>query len=177
MRPGGTNITLEQQKLVEDHHYLITSTMRNMNIPYYVSDDYYGYAAEGLCNAALKHNPMNGDFRSFAIECIKNRIRSERNRQMVRNEALIVQSIDDSNSKYMINKISYEDFKNKFCVEGTFSEKLSFINSREANVLEMIAQGYTYAECADQINMSESGIKKLVKRVRRKIKNELEKEK
>ena len=144
-----------------------------MNIPDYTKDDYYGHAAEGLCSAALCFDSSKGKFKSLAVACIRNRINAERTRSMQirdgQKSSFVEVFIEDEQVKYDLEEKSVEVFKNNLNLEGTFSDFFRTLNSREVKIVSLIGAGYTYEEISKRIGLSVSGIKKIVKKIRRKI--------
>lgn len=164
-------LTKRQKKLVEEYHYLIGGTIKKMNIPEYAKDDYYGFAAEGLCNAAIKYTPAKGAFQSLAITCIVNRINSERRKIFATHkrgfgDAASV-SIDDKNSKYILDQKSFERFRD-YSQENGFYDFFCCLDDREKIIVKMIEQGYIYDEIAKHLEISVSCVKKIVKKIKRK---------
>lgn len=65
----------EQRKLVEQNHNLIYSAMRKFGIRRQDFDDYYGFAAIGLCKAAIDYDKTRSkSFSTYAYLCIQNEI-------------------------------------------------------------------------------------------------------
>jgi len=68
-------LTKEQQQFVADNegliNYMYTKKFRFLKAPY---DFYYGYAAIGLCKAAIAYDANKGSFFALAYLCIKSEI-------------------------------------------------------------------------------------------------------
>ena len=66
----------EQRKLVEQNHNLIYSAMTKCGIRRQDFDDYYGFAAIGLCKAAIDYDKTRCiSFSTYAYLCIEYEIR------------------------------------------------------------------------------------------------------
>lgn len=67
---GACRLTEEQRKMVEDNYGLIYTALKKCCLQYEY-EDYYGVAAEGLCNAVRTYDPNRGvKFSTYAMKCM-----------------------------------------------------------------------------------------------------------
>ena len=65
----------EQRKLVEQNHNLIYSAMTKCGIRRQDFDDYYGFAAIGLCKATIDYDESKAkSFSTYAYKCMQKEI-------------------------------------------------------------------------------------------------------
>lgn len=150
--------------------------MKKMCIPSYVRDDYYGFAAEGLCKAAMYYDSSKGKFDPFANQCIKNEINDER-KHLFQTDKCKGNSNAIHFDDYIENQLEkreYKKFQKSLNIEGTISEVMGRCNYREVKILQMIYEGYTYDEIAQELEMSVSGVKKIMSRIRKRVKEKCE---
>jgi len=99
-KPNKTKLNKETQKLVLDHLYLIKDFFSKNN---YDFDDMEQAANLGLCEAAIRFNPIKGKlFRIYAIFWIEKYVKLEYNRLNVVH--LCNQHLRDAIFKYEIYK-------------------------------------------------------------------------
>ena len=159
-------MTEQQDKLVADHHYLITQCMKICKIPLKFHDDYYGDAAIGLCEAAIKFDRLNlniVEFPAYSRRVIINRIHNLRKRSTRKKRQLVEVSIHAGEN------VEDETFQNNFDFMSTFTAICCLLLVEEQIIVRMMLDGYTYEEIGEELNITRSGVCKRLKRMRRRL--------
>ena len=159
-------MTKQQEKLVTDHHYLIAQCMKICKIPLKFHDDYYGDAAIGLCEAAIKFDELNlniGEFPVYSRTVIVNKIRKLQERNMCKKRYVIEVPI------HRCNNIEDKIFENNLDIWLIFYGIYGLLYMKEQIIVKMILEGYTCAEIGDKLGMSGQAIHKRIKKIRKRL--------
>lgn len=144
--------------------------MAAMNIPWYVRDDYYGCAAEGLCLAAMDYSPDRGKFSSIAIRYIRNKIADERDRVLNTHKRSFVElPMEEKNTVYQVDKMFQKVFENNSIMGCHFEDEIRMLSNRDRKIILLKYKGYTVQEIADMENVSRALVRKRMKYIKRKL--------
>ena len=154
----------EQRKLVEQNHNLIYSAMTKCGIRRQDFDDYYGFAAIGLCKAAIDYDKTRSkSFSTYAYLCIQNeitvynkyRFRQKRkgNMNTISYNHMLDDWDEDKNEKNIIFKLNFQD-------------KCYTLNNKDRMIVDLKSKGYTYQEIAKMFGTSFQAIQQKIKKMR-----------
>lgn len=169
--------TKQKKKFAEENHNLIYSFLNKHNLSI---DEYYDVAAIGYCKAVQNFDSSRGvSFSTYAFYCMMNSCRMEiRNSKYLRTipkDKLVYYQQNITNGKdqeYNLEEILVED---KLCLEDEVTTNLAFkhfldtIDKRDAEILKLLVKGRTQIEIAEDLNMSQSYVSRLIKNIRKKL--------
>lgn len=163
-------LTPEQQEVVKQNHNLIYFYLHKNNLSI---EDYYDLAAIGLCKASLTYEEHKGAFSTYALICIRNEIGIERrkflasHRQIYKNILSLDKEVENNkeNTFTLADIIPYKDNDfTAFELRQDLQELLKD-NPVELEILKMYYLGFTQTEISKQVNISQSYISRLIKRI------------
>lgn len=166
----------EQRKLVEQNHNLIYSAMRKCGIRRQDFDDYYGFAAIGLCKAAIDYDETRSkSFSTYAYLCIQNEItvynkyRFRQKRKGDMNTISYNHMLDDWDEYKNENSFLLKDeenFEKNIIFKLNFQDKCYTLNNKDRMIVDLKSKGYTYQEIAKMFGTSFQAIQQKIKRIR-----------
>jgi len=157
-------LTEEQRNFVARNHNLIYYCFLSMKLPKRKWDDYYSYAAEGLCKASKVFDEKRGRFSTIALHIMKKEIYREYTKERAKKR-----NADDTASMDSLKDKGREDyFEDKLIRNYDFHHFFDKFSEREKNVIKMIYGGYIYDEIAKELGVSKSTIDKDISNMRRK---------
>lgn len=166
----------EQRKLVEQNHNLIYSAMRKFGIHRQDFDDYYGFAAIGLCKAAIDYDETRSkSFSTYAYLCIQNEImvynkyRFRQRRKGDMNTISYNHMLDDWDEDKNENSFLLKDeenFEKNIIFKLNFQDKCYTLNNKDRMIVDLKSKGYTYQEIAKMFGTSFQAIQQKIKRMR-----------
>lgn len=146
-------LTTEQQKMVEDNHNLIYWYIHSKNLNL---DDWYDLLAIELCITAIKYKPERGSFSNYFKLRADGMLSKEYNKaQSIKRKGTTVEYLDDVVSKTRVYNLEDDVILN------------DMMNSKDSHILKMKSEGYTQAEIAEVLDVSQSYISKLLKQVKK----------
>lgn len=154
--------------------------------PYFLaggdSEDLIQEGMLGLLSAIRNFNPNgNASFKTYAEQCIRNRILSAIEsaacfKHFPLNQSVSMENFDEINSSdlRMIGENVYfreteEQVLAKESESELFSNRYDLLSKFEKNVLEMYLQGHSYKEIAEILNRTEKSVDNAVQRIRKKF--------
>jgi len=161
-------LTYEQKLIVESNHSLIYGFAHkyNVNIP-----EYYGLLAQTLCEAVLAWDENLGSLTTiFYTMALNNLINEKRNlkhqcRSANINTVQIIEDIPDEDgdiSKYGHIPVSFESGFDEISEIEWLSQKYNC----DARLVELLIDGRTQTEIANELNVSQSTISEAIKKIR-----------
>lgn len=165
-------LTEEQQKLVENNHNLIYYFCNKKNLDI---EDFYDIFAESLCKAALHYNPQtNSSFSNYVIYIMKKDLADYYkfiNRKQRNDENIKLISLDDNlyDSDESVSKLLGVDYSAD--VESMIIEReiWRILTPKEANIVRLIDNGFSYEEICKTMNCTKSNISKIMNKVKKKV--------
>lgn len=165
----------ERDELIEDYIPLAKSICKKYyNLPY---EERYSEALYGLVKAARNFDPEKGNFAPYARKVINNQLKTYSNSRNSREEfcldfnSLEAMSDDyDAANKKNIKAI-YDKEDNYKRID--FMSVLSVLTKKEKLLVIYIAKGYSQSECAEQLDISQPTVSRMLDRLKEKecIKN------
>lgn len=147
----------EQRKQVEENHNLIYwyANKRHLDI-----NEWYGLLAIELCKTVMKYDADKGSLGNYF---------------MLRCDGVMSKEYKKSQSqKRLHTEITYIEeahaIPNTTDIERSY-ELQEWIESDTHGILQMKADGYTQKEIAEQLNVSQSYVSKIIKRLREEYLN------
>ena len=173
-------LTEEQKKMVEDNHGLIMWYLNENDLPY---EEYYDICAIAMCRAAIRFNPENGvQFSTYATKAMENEIKSyHRNKHAsVRNNhsrrvslSTQVRSYDDNEKLTLSDVIADSGFGGKSPEDIVMSRSFTCsLTEREAMVVQMVIDGYTYREIGAEIGCTHQNVHRIMSKAKEKLRKE-----
>lgn len=169
-------VTSEQETLVAGHVNLAYSVVWKgyTQNPYYDTNDLIGIALWGLCKAASGYDESKGPFMPYAKRAISNAILNElrtcRNHlpQTVSMETPISEgwSIGDT----LCGADAFESADMRMMMRAALKNE----PYRNIKILNLYAKGYSQAEIAKAVWLSQPTVNKILKRMEQKIRAEYE---
>lgn len=168
-------LTLEQQKLVEDNHNLIYSLLKAMSVS---ADDYYDVAAIGLCQAAALFDASKGlKFSTYAYTAMRNEVLKEiRKDKAIKNGGgAITVSLQEPTTQddepltigdgIPANYGNPDDMLAVESIHGTIDK----LNPKHQEVMKLFISGYKQGEIADIIGTSQANVSRIICKCRKDI--------
>ena len=156
--------------------YIIDRVLADMQLEH---EDNYEIGALALCNAALMFNerrPLK-EFKSYAYVAIRNKIidslKKERRYKRQLNIISISELFNKESNTYMPTyemALKCDEFENDIVFCLAVIQSVTFLNSRDKNIMRSLLGGYTAQEIADHYGISRQRIIQIKKRIGRKIK-------
>lgn len=168
----------EQRKLVEQNHNLIYSAMTKCGIRKQDFDDYYGFAAAGLCKAVVDYNESKAkSFSTYAYKCMRKeiiaytrwRFADKRDERLIVSYNQLMNDLDENEKEYsflLSDKKNNEKNSNFWLI---FKDKMRILNNRDRMIVILKAQGHTVKEIGQTINLSAPAVHKRLKKLRETI--------
>lgn len=166
----------EQRKLVEQNHNLIYSAMRKFGVRRQDFDDYYGFAAVGLCKAVVGYDESKAkSFSTYAYKCMRTEIAAynrwrfadKRDERLTVSYNQLMNDLDEENEKeysfLLSDKKTNEKNSNFWLI---FNDKIQILNNRDRMIIVLKAQGYTVKEIGKAMNISGQAVHKRLKKLR-----------
>lgn len=155
LQEGVTQVMLneEQEKLVEENHKLIYwyIKIRHLDI-----EEWYDLLAIELCHTIMKYDSEKGSISNYF---------------KLRADGLVSKEYKKSQSQKRANEtISYIENVHYVVHDTQMTEELELKEWMEINnkdILNLKSQGYTQSEIANQLNVSQSYISKILKKARK----------
>lgn len=170
-------MTDEQKKLVEDNHSLIYLVINNMGVSI---EENYDIAAIALCNAAIRYNPKEYAFSTYACKCIKNEIMKDfvagkrQKRALYDNlisyDAPLCSSYDDGEEINLLEQI-----KSKVSVEDEvlskimYSEVVEQLGKADNRILRFFEKGLKQKEIAEILGVTQQRVSIVKRRVEKML--------
>lgn len=165
----------EQRKLVEQNHNLIYSAMTKCGIRRQDFDDYYGFAAIGLCKAAIDYDESKAkSFSTYAYKCMRTeimaydrwRLADKRDERLTVSYNQLMNDLDENEKEYsflLSDEKNNEKNSNFWLI---FGDKIRILNNKDRMIIALKAQGYTIKEIGQVINISAPAVHKRLKKLR-----------
>ena len=154
----------EQRKLVEQNHNLIYSAMTKCGIRRQDFDDYYGFAAIGLCKAAIDYDKTRSkSFSTYAYLCIQNEI-TVYNKYRFRQKRK--GNMNTISYNHMLDDWDEENFEKNIIFKLNFQDKCYTLNNKDRMIVDLKSKGYTYQEIAKMFGTSFQAIQQKIKKMR-----------
>lgn len=163
-------LTSEQQEVVMKNHGLIYFYLHKNNLSI---EDYYDLAAIGLCKAVLTYEKHKGAFSTYAFLCMQCEIATEKrkflayHRQVYKNMLSLDTEVENNkeNTFTLTDIIPYKDNAfTAFELRQDLQELLKD-NPVELEILKMYYLGFTQKEISKKVNISQSYISRLIRRI------------
>lgn len=166
-------LTDQQRKLVEENELLIYSFLHKNHLDI---SEYYGCAAEGLCQAAYKYDPSKGfTFATFAYVVMRNQfLHDMRDEKKWRRfgftslDAPVYESRDGNQMFLEPSESGFEDAVEDSMVLCKALENVKFTD-KEKFVLREHLQGVTQKKTSETIGLSQAQVSRIVIKCRRKL--------
>lgn len=164
-----------QQKLVEENHDLIFAFLEKHNLSLDDTEDWYGSAAIGLCNAAVLYTSNGGDkFPAIAYECMDNEVKRGRD-QNNRGIPNIV-SLDDKTiwSYFVSSGFAPADPEFRVFLHDAIDIALRELSDCDKAIIElMIGHGSTPEDAAQKLGFPAAHVLKVFESFISKVKSYL----
>jgi|GEM_PF-6038175 len=157
-------MTNEQNKMIEDNYDLVVSCIKVMKA--YPIEDYTGLASIALCEAAIDYKSCeNTKFRTFAANCIKNKLKDEfrkntRLKDILNNPNIVSLDYMVDNSIYDYDICTYE-FENELISNIFINLIREQINEKKFFIFQKILEGYNKTEISEQLRCSRPNVSKI----------------
>lgn len=180
-------LTDEQRHMVENNVNLVYKCLNSAGYVSSRSDAEQELMLE-LCAAARNYDSSKGKFSTYAVACIKHRIKELKakgdlwgaTRQFKKGEQMYVGfKVTSLNRKMEGNDEELEQIdiipSTEISVEDavlsnlTFGQFMAQLSDKDRRILEMRLEGYTYQEIADYIGISEAHACRRVKQLVKKL--------
>ena len=148
-------LTEEQSKMVEENHNLIYWYIHKVNLDI---EEWYDLLAIELCYAVKLYDPSRGSFTNYF---------------KVRADGAVYKEYRKNNAqKRICNELSYIENIETIPLEDTviLEESLEFqefADKTNREILELKYNGYTQKEIAEKLQVSQSYISKILKKMRK----------
>lgn len=186
-------LNLQQQNIVQQNHQLIYHALHKTVYRSSELDDYYGYAAEGLCKAAKTYNSDKGAFSTYAVHLMQNEIRMEARREKRRTNDNNLWSLEQMECEDPVDErdclseieemydfgwiFDDDEKKRKKMIFTYIIRKIEHIVSqREREMLKMLIDGKTQTEIGQAFQITQSQVSRNVKKLKTKVMNALREE-
>lgn len=146
-------LTDEEKLLVEENHNLIYWFMKNHEISV---DEYYDVFAEELCKTVQCYDPSKSSLSNFYNIRCKNLLSNINKSNGYQKRSAVVIEFDDTSQ----HPIDSSDMGSLFAIND-------FINKDTTGILDLLVKGYTQHEIATMLNMSQSNVNRVLKKLRK----------
>ena len=171
-------LTKEQQQFVADNEWLIRymfyKKFRYLRTTY---EYYYGYAAIGLCKAAIAYDKTKGSFFSLAYLRIKSEITHalESERKDIQPLLSLNTPINDENEPDEIESIipapdKWEELEYKILVESVYQKVEHVLTAKEKESLKLCLYGMTNKEISKKLGIGYDTTTKRISGAKKKCK-------
>ena len=162
-------LTDEQRKVVEENHNLIYKVLNDHCLDV---DEWYDVAAIGLCKAAQLFKPESGfKFSTYAYTSIYNVvcrqiIASKTEHRLPPGGGLLYLeekygNFEEDNKLEDLIPASNNSFVDDIITINDFKESLKKLNSRDQEIILLLADGYTYQAAGDTLGVSRERVRQI----------------
>lgn len=165
-------MTEQQQKFVELNHNLIYSFLQKYHLPI---EDWYGWAAIGLCKAAMTFKDDVSSFSTYAYRCMFNAVMMEKRKETQAGtipEHLIFyyqaefDAENDGDSISFLETIpSKDDVEADALAKAILDELNKILKPRDRLVFQMFRNGYKQREISRMVGCSQPHISRIKKKL------------
>ena len=168
-------LTLEQQKLVEDNHNLIYSFLNSHGLSI---DDYYDVAAIGLCQAAALFDASKGlKFSTYAYTAMRNEVLKEiqKDKAIKNGGGAITVSLQEPTTQddepltigdgIPANYGNPDDVLAVDCAVDNINK----LCPKHREIMKLFISGYKQGEIADIIGTSQANVSRIICKCRKDI--------
>ena len=164
----------EQRKLVEQNHNLIYSAMTKCGIRRQDFDDYYGFAATGLCKAAIDYDESKAkSFSTYAYKCMRTEIRAydrwrfadKRDERLTVSYNQLMNDLDENEKEYSFLLSDEKNNEKNLIFSLCFDEKIRILNNRDRIIINLKKKGYTNEEIGNALGVTYQAIQYQLKKI------------
>lgn len=164
-------MTEQQQKIVEDNHNLIYSFLQKYHLPI---EDWYGWAAIGLCKAAMTFKDDVSSFSTYAYRCMFNAVMMEKRKETQAGtipEHLIFyyqaefDAENDGDSISFLETIPSKDDVEWDAISNVIFEEFNItLKPRDRVIFQMFQNGYKQREIGRAVGCSQAQVSRIKKK-------------
>ena len=168
----------EQRKLVEQNHNLIYSAMTKCGIRRQDFDDYYGFAAIGLCKAAIDYDESKAkSFSTYAYKCMQKeiiaytrwRFADKRDERLTLSYNQLMKDLDEDEKEYSFLLADKKNNEKKLIFFLCFDEQMRILNNKDRLIINLKAKGYTNEEIGNTLGVTYQAIQYQLKKIKNKL--------
>lgn len=165
-----------QRKLVEDNHNLIYSFLKDHKLGLNDTEDWYGIAATGLCNAACVFDASRGNsFSTLAYKCMENEVRREKKKQR-KNVTEVLNLDSEVSEEYNCSLADIiqdpDDFTYGVYINDSIKTALGELSDRDRLILRLIiGNGMTHEKVAQHVGLSRPYVTRVYRAFISKVKH------
>lgn len=157
--------------MVEKNHNLIYSFLQKQHLSV---EDWYGFAAIGLCKAAITFNKEMSHFSTYAYKCMFTYVYSEKRKELQArtipsNQIMYYQTQindDNGNETNFMNYIpSKENVEDTVLSSVIFDEYNKLLTDRDKKIFALFRDGYTQTEISKIVGCSQSQVSRVKKKL------------
>lgn len=142
----------EIELILENMGLVLSQSLSFYGNSYISKEDYHQAGLIGLLKAIRKYDPTKAKLATFSFHTIKNEILLEHRK-----------------NKRNLKLLGEEDVKIKEQNKENFDEFLPEMSNLDKQIINYKLEGYTIADIADKMYMSQNDIKKQLKRIYKEI--------
>ncbi len=165
-------MTESQQKFVELNHNLIYSFLQKYHLPV---EEWYGWAAIGLCKAAMTFKDDVSSFSTYAYRCMFTAVFQEKRKEtqagtIPDHQIFYYQSgFDTENDGETISFLetmpSNDDVEGDALANVIFENFNNTLKPRDRLIFEMFRNGYKQKEIGNAVGCSQSQVSRVKKKL------------
>lgn len=161
-------LTDEQKQLVEENHKLIYFVLKKLGVP---EDEYYGTAAEALCNAAALFKPNKGmKFSTYACRSIENMCfvqmqLKKRECEVPPDKVTYLDATwtanDGDEFKQNISVQSSENIEHDAIFRTIYVDTLEKLPEHHQGMIDMLMRGYRLRDVGEKYGISKERVRQI----------------
>ena len=164
----------EQRKLVERNHNLVYSAMTKCGIRRQDFDDYYGFAATGLCKAVVDYDESKAkSFSTYAYKCMQKeiiaytrwRFADKRDERLTVSYNQLINDLDENEKEYSFLLSDKKNNEKNLIFSLHFGEKMRILNNKDKLIIDLRVKGYTNEEIGYALGVTRQTIEYHLKKI------------